>query len=89
MLDIAHAEIHSFIAEECATSKKFLVKGKFGYLLKHNLTRIFPRAKTMIENSYFNIKITRKTLQGERDIYKVSITRVTGRVTWVIWFTLS
>ena len=70
MQDIVHAEIHSFIAEECATSKKFLVNGKFRYLLKHNLTRIFPRAKTMIENSYFNIKITRKTLQVERDIYK-------------------
>ena len=78
LLDIAHAEIHSFIAEECTTSVKFLVKGKFSYLLKHNLIRMFPRAKTMIENSYFNVKITRKILEDERDIYKVS-TREIGK----------
>ena len=71
-LDIAYADIHSFIAEECLTSKKFLVNGKFSYLMKHNLTRMFPRAKTMIQNSYFNIRVTPKALPDERDIYKVS-----------------
>jgi hypothetical protein len=72
ILDIAHAEIHSFIAEECLTSKKFFVNGKFSYLMKHNITRIFPRAKTIWQNSYFNIRVTPKTLRDEKDIYKVS-----------------
>ena len=72
VLDVAHAEPHSFIAEECTTSKKFHVSGKFGFIMKHNILSIFSRGKTMIKSCYFNVKVTAKTLPEEKDIYRVS-----------------
>lgn len=70
-LDIAHADIHSFIAEECVTTKKYLVRGKYGYLMKHDVLQMFPKARSMLENSYYNFRVTPKTLPGEKDIYRV------------------
>lgn len=71
--DRAYAEMHSFIAEECVTTQKFLVKSKFVRLMKHNITQMLPRAETMLQNSYFNVRVTPKTLASEENIYKVSV----------------
>ncbi|XP_028391111.1 uncharacterized protein LOC114515981 isoform X2 [Dendronephthya gigantea] len=68
--DIAYADSHSFIAEECVTTKKFLVKGKYGSLMKHDILRMFPKAKSMLENCYYNFRVTPKTLPGEKNIYR-------------------
>ena len=71
-LDILQTEIHSFIAEECSTYRKFLVRGRFGQLMRHNITRMFPGGRKILENSYYNFKVTPKTLPHEKNIYRVS-----------------
>lgn len=69
--DIAHAGFHSFIQEECSTSTKYLTQGQYASLVRHNISKIFPKLKDIIDSSFFNVKMTRKVLPAERNIYKV------------------
>ena len=72
--DVAYAGAHSFISQECSTVTKYHVKGKYAFLLRHNISRMFPKAKSVIESSFYNVKFTRKKLESEQNIFKVCAT---------------